>query len=130
MVEALDIGYRAGGAVILDGATTRFRENAFNVILGPNRAGKSTLHGIASGLPHPPAGDVPSDRRAIGAYRSDDLAKMRGVLSQHVELAFPLPVEDVVLMGRYPHYGRVPSSRDRAIVAETLALVGMSEKRA
>ena len=49
----------------------------------------------------------------IGVAR---LARRRAVLSQHVELAFPLAVEDVVLMGRYPHYGRVPSARDREIV--------------
>ena len=38
------------------------------------------------------------------------------MLSQHVELAFPLPVADVVMMGRYPHYGRVPRAHDREIV--------------
>jgi len=130
MVEALEISYRAGGTRILDGVTARFRGNAFNVILGPNGAGKSTLLKIASGLLHPTSGEVRYDGRAIGNYDPEALAKMRGVLSQHVELAFPLPVEDVVLMGRYPHYGRAPSAHDRAIVAETLALVGMHEKRA
>ncbi|MGH7583887.1 MAG: ATP-binding cassette domain-containing protein, partial [Gemmatimonadales bacterium] len=34
-----------------------------------------------------------------------------------------------VLMGRYPHYASVPAKRDRDIVAEALALVGMTERR-
>ncbi len=46
-----------------------------------------------------------------------------------MELAFPLPVEDVVLMGRYPHYRRSPGPIDRAIVSDALAVVGMSDKR-
>jgi iron complex transport system ATP-binding protein len=32
-------------------------------------------------------------------------------------------------MGRYPHYGRAPASRDLSIVDETLALVGLTHKR-
>jgi iron complex transport system ATP-binding protein len=58
-----------------------------------------------------------------------DLVRRRAVLSQHVELAFPLPVEDVVLMGRYPHYARVPTPRDREIVTEALAMVEMGDFR-
>jgi iron complex transport system ATP-binding protein len=42
-----------------------------------------------------------------------------------VDVAFPLSVDDVVLMGRYPHYGRTPHVRDREIVARALDLVGM-----
>jgi heme transport system ATP-binding protein len=51
------------------------------------------------------------------------------VLSQHVELAFLLPAEDAVLMGRYPHYGRTSSPRDREIFARAIELVGMGAKR-
>jgi iron complex transport system ATP-binding protein len=33
-------------------------------------------------------------------------------------------------MGRYPHYGRVPSAQDREIVRRALELVGMIDRRA
>jgi iron complex transport system ATP-binding protein len=33
------------------------------------------------------------------------------------------------MMGRYPHYGRVPTTHDRDIVERALEIVGMSEKR-
>ncbi|MFI5233474.1 MAG: ATP-binding cassette domain-containing protein, partial [Gemmatimonadales bacterium] len=56
-------------------------------------------------------------------------ARRRAVLSQHVELAFPLSVEDVVLMGRYPHYASVPGARDRDIVERALELVEMVPMR-
>ena len=129
MVELRGVHYRAGGAHILRGVSVAFRPRRFNVILGPNGAGKSTLLKLATGLLRPSEGDV-----RYGAERAEDLgmvrlARRRAMLSQHVELAFPLPVEDVVMMGRYPHYGRVPSPRDREIVSRALALVEMTELR-
>jgi iron complex transport system ATP-binding protein len=100
------------------------------VVLGPNGAGKSTLLKIATGLLAPTSGTVHYGDRPVSDFGAAALARRRGVLSQHVEMAFPLPVEDVVLMGRYPHYGRVPTARDREIVREALELVGMTARRA
>lgn len=48
------------------------------------------------------------------------LAKIRAVLSQHMELAFPMPVDEVVMMGRYPHFTSRPSSADYAICEEAM----------
>jgi iron complex transport system ATP-binding protein len=129
MVELRDVHYRAGGAHILQGVSLAFRPGKFNVILGPNGAGKSTLLKLATGLLAPTAGDVMYGAERAQEIGMADLARRRAVLSQHVELAFPLPVEDVVLMGRYPHYDRVPSARDHEIVAEALAMVEMSDFR-
>jgi iron complex transport system ATP-binding protein len=128
MVELRDVSYRAGGVDILQHVDVRVRPGRFNVVLGPNGAGKSTLLRIATGLAAPVSGDVRYGDRALSTFASQELARTRAVLTQHVELAFALPVADVVLMGRYPHFGRVPSSRDREIVREALALVGMTHK--
>jgi iron complex transport system ATP-binding protein len=129
MVELRDVSYRAGDTLILDQVTTCFRSNAFNVILGPNGAGKSTLLRLATGLATPTAGEVRYGARAIADFDGSELARTRAVLSQHVELAFPLPVVDVVMMGRYPHYGRVATPHDRAIVERALEMVGMADRR-
>lgn len=129
MAELRGVRHVAGGVTILDDVSLRFRPGAFNVILGPNGAGKSTLLRAATGLLRPIAGVVLLDGRAVGEYGPAELARKRAVLSQHVELAFPLPVREVVLMGRYPHYARVPAPRDLAIVDEALALVGMQGRR-
>ncbi len=132
MVDVVGVSYRVSGRDgprILDDVTARFEACKFNVILGPNGAGKSTLLKLATGLLKPTTGDVRYGDRPVSAFRADELARTRAVLSQHVELAFPLPVEDVVLMGRYPHYGSAPTSRDRDIVSRSLELVGMTEKR-
>lgn len=127
--EVAGVEYRVGRAVILRDTTARFRTGRFNAILGPNGAGKSTLLKVASGLLTPTAGAAFFDGRPVSAFAPDALARKRAVLSQHVSLAFPLPVEQVVLMGRYPHYGRSPSARDREIVAKALELVAMTDRR-
>ena len=130
MVELSGVSWRADGKAIVEDVSTRFRDGRFNVILGPNGAGKSTLLKIATGLLAPSAGEVRYDGRPVAEFDADVLARRRAVLSQHVDLAFPLPVEDVVLMGRYPHYGRAPGAHDREIVARALEMVGMTDKRA
>jgi heme transport system ATP-binding protein len=129
MAELRAVRYQVGDSLILDGVTARFRPHRFNVILGPNGAGKSTLLKIATGLLRPSSGDVLYEDRPIKAFSTAALARKRAVLSQHVELVFPMPVQDVVMMGRYPHYGRAPSTRDRTVVERALALVDMTAKR-
>lgn len=128
MVELRGVGYRAGGVAILDDVSVRFQPGRFNVVIGPNGAGKSTLLRIAAGLLRPSAGEVLYDGVRVDSFGDERLARRRAMLSQHVELAFPLSAEDVVLMGRYPHYGRVPRAIDREIVRHTLALVEMTAK--
>jgi iron complex transport system ATP-binding protein len=128
-VELSNVSFRAGGALILDSVSARFEPGKLNVVLGPNGAGKSTLLRIATGLARPTSGDVRYDGQSIAELAPEPLARRRAVLSQHVELAFSLPVADVVMMGRYPHYARVPTGRDIDIVSRALALVGMEEKR-
>ncbi|HEY8312095.1 MAG TPA: ATP-binding cassette domain-containing protein, partial [Gemmatimonadaceae bacterium] len=130
MVEVTGVSYTAGGNVILDDVTAAFRQGKFNVILGPNGAGKSTLLKVATGLLKPSAGSVTYGGKSVADCSPSELAQQRAVLSQHVDLAFPLPVRDVVLMGRYPHYGRSPSARDMEIVDHALEMVGMQERRA
>ena len=129
MVELSGIRYEAGGTQILDDVNIAFPAHRFSVILGPNGAGKSTLLRIATGALRPSAGRVRYDGVDVGEIDSTALARRRAVLSQHVALAFPLAVEDVVLMGRYPHYGRTPSRGDRDIVASALEMVGMLARR-
>lgn len=128
MVEARDIFYVVGGSQILDGVTAQFQRNRFNVILGPNGAGKSTLLKIATGLVAPTRGDVFYAGQRLSELPHDAIARRRGVLSQQVDLAFPLSVREVVLMGRYPHYAQRPSGRDRQIVGDAIEVVGLSSK--
>jgi iron complex transport system ATP-binding protein len=42
----------------------------------------------------------------------NELAKYRAVMSQLIELGFPLSVEEVVMMARYPHFIFAPDKKD------------------
>jgi iron complex transport system ATP-binding protein len=129
MVEVRDVSYQIAGVRLLDHVSAEFRQNRFNVIIGPNGAGKSTLLKVVTGLLDPTDGEVLYNRRPLEDFPTDALARTRAVLSQQIDLAFSLPVKDVVLMGRYPHYGLSPTARDLEIVTEAIDLVGLTPKR-
>jgi iron complex transport system ATP-binding protein len=128
MVELKNVSYVVGDTRILEDINARFQPGRFNVLLGPNGAGKSTLLKIATGLLEPTRGLVLMDGRPISDFRDHALAKKRAVMSQNIDLAFSLPVKDVVLMGRYPHYGQSPTSADLEIVMQAIDLVGLASK--
>ena len=122
-IRLRSVSYAVGSAQILSGIDIGFQPRRFNVLLGPNGAGKSTLMRIAAGRLKPSTGEVLYGDVPVASLDATALARRRAVLSQNVELTFPLSVEDVVMMGRYPHYRGSPSPHDREIVARALELV-------
>jgi iron complex transport system ATP-binding protein len=128
-IRLRDVSCATGGAQILTDINLGFRAERFNVILGPNGAGKSTLMRIAAGRQAPSCGDVLYGTILLATLDAATLARRRAFLAQHVDLTFALAVEDVVMMGRYPHYRAVPSPRDKDIVTRALELVDMAGRR-
>jgi iron complex transport system ATP-binding protein len=129
MVELRDIRFAVRASTILDGVSVVFPRARFTAVLGPNGAGKSTLVRIAAGLLAPTSGEVVFGERGLTSFRPVELARLRAVLGQNTAPAFPLLAEDVVEMGRYPHFTRVPGRRDREAVTRALESVGMSARR-
>jgi heme transport system ATP-binding protein len=128
MVELTDVSYAVDHVQILSNVTARFLPGRFNVLLGPNGAGKSSLLKIATGLIAPTSGQVSMESRLVDEFSDTALARKRAVLSQNIDLAFSLPVRDVVLMGRYPHYQHAPTATDLDIVRQAIELVGLELK--
>lgn len=121
-VEQLTAGY--DGKVILHNVSLSATEGKILVIAGPNGAGKSTLIKASLELTNIETGDV--------TFFSQKLKKVRKRIAyvpqrSSVDWDFPASVEDVVMMGRYPHrgrYGRI-SKEDRAVVEASLEQTGM-----
>jgi len=130
MIQARDVGYRAGAAELLRGVTLSAHVGQVLALVGPNGAGKSTLLRVLSGELTPTHGEVRMGGRPLGAWTLRAQARARAVLAQSSELGFPFPAEEVVMLGRAPHLNGRESARDRDIVARALTAADVLGRRA
>jgi iron complex transport system ATP-binding protein len=110
----------AGGRRIVDSVSASFEAGKLNVIVGANGAGKSTLLRMLSRHLSPTEGRVRYGDRELAQIQLPELALLRATLSQSVDIAFPLSVREVVLMGRYPHFTGRPHARELQICDEVM----------
>ncbi len=118
MLNTKNIYYSIGKKEILKNINIYFLPGEFNMILGPNGSGKSTFLKIFSGELKPTKGEVFVDDKNLSKIKKNELAKVRAVMTQQPELSFPLSVEEVVMMGRYPHFDFNPAKKDETICDE------------
>ncbi|MEM1366992.1 MAG: metal ABC transporter ATP-binding protein [Cyanobacteria bacterium P01_H01_bin.15] len=99
-------------------------------LLGMNGAGKSTLFKAIMGFVKPSAGRVLVNGLPIRQVQKQGLVAYVPQ-SEEVDWQFPVTVADVVMMGRYGQLNilRIPGSRDRQLVRESLERVHMWELR-
>ena len=126
MLKANNIHYKIGKKEILNGISLEFLPGEFNMILGPNGSGKSTFLKIFSGEINNYNGTVLYSNKNIASQKKETLAKYRAVMSQQPELSFPLMVDEVVMMGRYPHFNFNPNKKDFAICDEVMERMNLS----
>ncbi|HZJ59642.1 MAG TPA: ATP-binding cassette domain-containing protein, partial [Chitinophagaceae bacterium] len=127
MLKTENISFSVGKKQILKNVSASFLPGEFNMILGPNGSGKSTFLKIFSGEINKFQGIVLYDDKKIKELRKEELAKKRAVMSQQADLGFPLLVEEVVLMGRYPHFTFNPNKKDITICNEVIERMNLVE---
>ena len=127
MLRTENISFSVGKKQILKNVSASFLPGEFNMILGPNGSGKSTFLKIFSGEINKFQGIVLYDDKKIKELRKEELAKKRAVMSQQADLGFPLLVEEVVLMGRYPHFTFNPNKKDITICNEVIERMNLVE---
>jgi iron complex transport system ATP-binding protein len=120
MLKTQNIKYGIGKKQILNDINVEFHPGEFNMILGPNGSGKSTFLKIFSGEINHYHGNVLYADQKLDGIKKEELAKTRAVMSQQPELSFPLMVDEVVMMGRYPHFTFNPGKRDETIYKEVM----------
>ncbi|MGC2949209.1 heme ABC transporter ATP-binding protein [Burkholderia ambifaria] len=137
----LDVAHRHN--VILRDLSLSIEPGRVTALLGRNGAGKSTLlktfAGELTGSVAPNGvrvtGDITLNGEPLARIDTPRLACLRAVLPQAAQPAFPFSVDEIVLLGRYPHARRggarhVIAHRDRDIAWQALeradadALVG------
>jgi len=115
-----DITFRVGHKVLIAEISASFAPGKLHLLVGPNGAGKSTLVKVLARLLRPQTGVVEYDGADVSHAGEAELAKRRAVLSQAIEIAFPLTVREVVMMGRYPLFSGRPGPTDERIVDEVM----------
>jgi iron complex transport system ATP-binding protein len=131
MLKTEGISFNIGRKQILKNVSAEFKPGEFNMILGPNGSGKSSFLKIFSGELDKYHGTVFYNDKVIKTLHREELARRRAVLSQQPELSFPLLVDEVVMMGRYPHFTFNPNKKDITIcneVIERMSLVEFKER--
>ncbi len=126
MLELKNISHAIGKHQILENISASFEPNKLAMIIGPNGSGKSTLLKIISNEIANYTGSVYYSNKLLTRKDKSDIAKIRAVLSQESELSFPLSVEEVVMMGRYPHFSLKPTLKDISICNQALEKMKMS----
>ncbi len=84
-------------------------------VVGPNGAGKSTLFKVLVGLISPDSGSIQIHSQPIGGH---PYCVAYVPQREEVDLRFPITVKEVIMMGRYRHYGLLkrPTTEDHEMV--------------
>lgn len=112
LFSADNVSYRYNHHVAIDNVSFTIDQGEFIGVIGPNGAGKSTLLRLLAGFLKPSEGSISYSGKNLNRYDQRELASNIATLPQLMDIPFSYTVEDLVLMGRYPHakkgftYGR------------------------
>ncbi len=121
------LAWRAGGRAIVEGVDVEIRQGELVGLIGPNGAGKTTVLRLLCGVLVPSAGEVRLEGRSLAALPARVRARRLAFMSQESGQAFPFTVQEILLMGRYPHLSRFEreSAEDRERARRMLTYVGL-----
>lgn len=97
-------------------------------LLGANGAGKSTLLRCISKVLTPTEGAIYLDGDKIQKLTAGEIARIMAVVPQESNTDFDFTVEEIVLMGRFPHLARFQKEKnsDRQIAGEAMQTTGIT----
>lgn len=134
LLELRDVGFaypasasRRARPFALAGITFSVAPGEVVGVIGPNSAGKTTLIRLVTRVLEPATGEVAFGGRALHRWEGAGLARRVAVVPQGLPPQFPFTVEELVLMGRYPHGpGRYfESAADLAAARAAMAATGV-----
>ncbi len=124
-LRGVTVGYRQ--APVFEGLSLDLPRGCFTAVIGPNGGGKSTLLRTLSRLLRPSQGEVMLEGVDLRRLSQRDVARIVGLVPQVSRVDFEFTVEDIVLMGRYPHLSglQAPGPADRRVAEGAMAATGV-----
>jgi iron complex transport system ATP-binding protein len=115
-----------GGRPVLAGIDLTLRRGEFVAMVGPNGAGKTTLLRALAGLV-PTSGDLTLDTSHLARLSLAERARRIAYLPQGHVFHWPMPVAEIVALGRLPRgAGADLSAADRAAIAHAMDVTGVA----
>lgn len=124
-LELRNLGLRFDGHSALEDLSLTIDSGLRVAVVGPNGAGKSTLFNILAGILTPSVGQA----RIHGHPPAQHMCLAYVPQSSNVDWAFPVSVEEVVMMGRVGLIGlfRQPTRKDWDFVRQSLGRVQLED---
>ena len=107
MLNMQNVSVELGERDVLKNVSADFHPGALTGVIGPNGAGKTTLLRALAGLLPVKAGHISLEGEPIESFDRKETARRVGYHGQKQEPTFPFRVDETVMMGRYPHLGRL-----------------------
>ncbi|MCL5040600.1 MAG: ABC transporter ATP-binding protein [Firmicutes bacterium] len=128
-IHGITVSYR--GREVLTDLSLEVRQGDFVAIVGPNGSGKTTLLRTISRVLRPERGVVLLTGEDLNKFSQRQIARRLGVVPQASVAVPDFTVEEMVMLGRSPHQGRLQgeSRRDLEVVRQALRLTGSLELR-
>lgn len=122
MLKVQNISASYQERIVLEEVSFDVAEGEFLGIIGPNGVGKTTLLKVITGVKSPLKGEVMLDGKKIKSLYRKEIARIMAVVPQISFIPPLFTVEDVVLMGRYPHQKSrfTTTKEDMAVVEEAM----------
>jgi iron complex transport system ATP-binding protein len=123
-----------GGRTVLNDISLSLSSGHMVALVGPNGAGKTTLLRALAGL-LPSQGEIHVGGAALSSLSLRERARRFAYLPQGHVVHWPLPVRDIVALGRTPHGATDPARltlKDAEAVQRAMQatdVVGLSERR-
>lgn len=124
MIKLQSVSVDLAGRRVVDQLNFEAKPGRLTAIIGPNGSGKTTTLRAISG-DRRFQGDISVNGRSLGALSIGEQARLRGVMSQSIQLGFPFTVREVLEMGVVAGEVHSREEADR-LIAERLAAVDLS----